>query len=299
MFAEIDGNSTHYVSEGEGPPVLFVHGNASSSRFFEDTLAALPPRYRGLAPDLELELDAWCPQCETSRPCRQAWSSGVTRLRWASGLTYGVLAVILVVPVVKISYVLRQFDLQHIAVMVHEDSYDDVVAEVGRVLARHGLETEVNEPHWAIRWVFAGLVWMEGKIFRREYMSRDMKIVRGELPDGGWFEVTLHATDISVVGQKPETTCVMAVLAEELDEQYLYFSWDDESQALEDRIRDHQLRLEQGEQVPIEEIRALSEELGGLALSEEEWNAIRRQIYRLERDHYRLQVEGEVDELVR
>ena len=39
---------------GDGTPVLFVHGNASSSRFFEETLAALASldRYRGLAPDL-------------------------------------------------------------------------------------------------------------------------------------------------------------------------------------------------------------------------------------------------------
>jgi pimeloyl-ACP methyl ester carboxylesterase len=31
---------------------LFVHGNVASSRFFEETLASLPPYYRGLAPDL-------------------------------------------------------------------------------------------------------------------------------------------------------------------------------------------------------------------------------------------------------
>jgi pimeloyl-ACP methyl ester carboxylesterase len=36
----------------EGDPVLFVHGNVASSLFFEETLAALPPNYRGLAPDL-------------------------------------------------------------------------------------------------------------------------------------------------------------------------------------------------------------------------------------------------------
>src|SRR5215217_1060780 len=47
---------THVLSSGpeDGVPVVFIHGNASSSRFFEDTLAALAPlsRYRGLAPDL-------------------------------------------------------------------------------------------------------------------------------------------------------------------------------------------------------------------------------------------------------
>ncbi|HEY6675000.1 MAG TPA: alpha/beta hydrolase, partial [Rubrobacteraceae bacterium] len=37
-----------------GAPVFFVHGNVSSSRFFEETLAALPSEagYRCLAPDL-------------------------------------------------------------------------------------------------------------------------------------------------------------------------------------------------------------------------------------------------------
>jgi pimeloyl-ACP methyl ester carboxylesterase len=46
--------TTHLLERGpeEGVPVLFVHGNVASSRFFEETLAALPPHYRGLAPDL-------------------------------------------------------------------------------------------------------------------------------------------------------------------------------------------------------------------------------------------------------
>jgi pimeloyl-ACP methyl ester carboxylesterase len=47
---------THLLAGGAegGAPVLFVHGNTSSSRFFEQTLAALPPDagYWGLAPDL-------------------------------------------------------------------------------------------------------------------------------------------------------------------------------------------------------------------------------------------------------
>src|SRR4028119_1741485 len=44
---------THLLESGpgDGEPVLFVHGNASSGRFFEETLAAMPD-HRGLAPDL-------------------------------------------------------------------------------------------------------------------------------------------------------------------------------------------------------------------------------------------------------
>ena len=47
---------THLLTGGTegGEPVFFAHGNVSSSRFFEETLAALPNEagYRGLAPDL-------------------------------------------------------------------------------------------------------------------------------------------------------------------------------------------------------------------------------------------------------
>ncbi len=48
---------THMLASGltNGVPVLFIHGNVSSCRFFEETLAMVsccPTRYRGLAPDL-------------------------------------------------------------------------------------------------------------------------------------------------------------------------------------------------------------------------------------------------------
>ena len=45
---------THLLQSGpeDGVPLIFVHGNVSSCRFFEETLAALPGGYWGLAPDL-------------------------------------------------------------------------------------------------------------------------------------------------------------------------------------------------------------------------------------------------------
>ena len=46
--------ATHFLERGpaDGVPVIFVHGNVSSSLFFEETLAALPDVYRGIAVDL-------------------------------------------------------------------------------------------------------------------------------------------------------------------------------------------------------------------------------------------------------
>lgn len=46
--------NTHVLFSGpdDGQPVVFVHGNASSSTFWEESMLALPAQYRGIAPDL-------------------------------------------------------------------------------------------------------------------------------------------------------------------------------------------------------------------------------------------------------
>jgi pimeloyl-ACP methyl ester carboxylesterase len=45
---------THLLSSGApgGEPVVLLHGNCSSSRFYEELMLAMPPRYRCVAPDL-------------------------------------------------------------------------------------------------------------------------------------------------------------------------------------------------------------------------------------------------------
>jgi pimeloyl-ACP methyl ester carboxylesterase len=44
----------HLLASGapDGVPVVFIHGNVSSCRFYEETMAAMPPSFRCLAPDL-------------------------------------------------------------------------------------------------------------------------------------------------------------------------------------------------------------------------------------------------------
>ncbi|WP_436344868.1 alpha/beta fold hydrolase [Natronorubrum sp. FCH18a] len=56
---ETDRLETHYLesggesgSDGVDGTVVFVHGNVSSSRFFEDAMTELPTRYHAIAPDL-------------------------------------------------------------------------------------------------------------------------------------------------------------------------------------------------------------------------------------------------------
>lgn len=50
---ETERLETHLLESGpgDGKPVVFLHGNASSSRFYAELLAALPADYRAIAPD--------------------------------------------------------------------------------------------------------------------------------------------------------------------------------------------------------------------------------------------------------
>jgi pimeloyl-ACP methyl ester carboxylesterase len=53
--AEVDGRiRTHYLESGpaDGEPVVFVHGNLSTGRFFEHLMPGAPERWRLLAPDM-------------------------------------------------------------------------------------------------------------------------------------------------------------------------------------------------------------------------------------------------------
>ncbi len=52
MFAEIDGNSLHYVSYGEGPPVVFIHGLGGSSNVWHGVMQAMQQHHHCIALDL-------------------------------------------------------------------------------------------------------------------------------------------------------------------------------------------------------------------------------------------------------
>jgi 3-oxoadipate enol-lactonase len=52
VFADIDGNTLHYTSYGEGPPVLFVHGLGGSSNIWHGVMQAMQQHHHCVAVDL-------------------------------------------------------------------------------------------------------------------------------------------------------------------------------------------------------------------------------------------------------
>ena len=51
-FIEVNGSKLHYVDEGEGEPVLFLHGNPTSSYLWRNIIPHVTSTHRAIAPDL-------------------------------------------------------------------------------------------------------------------------------------------------------------------------------------------------------------------------------------------------------
>lgn len=52
MFAEIDGCRTHYLSYGEGPPVVLLHGLGGTANIWHGVMQAMKRHHHVVAPDL-------------------------------------------------------------------------------------------------------------------------------------------------------------------------------------------------------------------------------------------------------
>ena len=50
--AEVRGTTMAYVDEGEGRPIVLLHGNPTSSYLWRNVIPPLASRYRCIAPDL-------------------------------------------------------------------------------------------------------------------------------------------------------------------------------------------------------------------------------------------------------
>jgi pimeloyl-ACP methyl ester carboxylesterase len=73
------------TSGNGGSPILFLHGNVSSSAFWRDLLAELPQDFFGIAPDLRGYGDTQALPIDARRGLRD-WSDDVEALREAMGL---------------------------------------------------------------------------------------------------------------------------------------------------------------------------------------------------------------------
>ncbi len=50
-FLNLDGNNLHYVDEGQGQPILMLHGNPTWSFYYRNLIKSFSPKFRTVVPD--------------------------------------------------------------------------------------------------------------------------------------------------------------------------------------------------------------------------------------------------------
>lgn len=81
-FVEIQGKKMAYVEVGSGPPVVFLHGNPTSSYLWRNILPVVAPHARCVAPDL-IGMGDWRSLRARTRPDTGFWSTGgILRRCW-------------------------------------------------------------------------------------------------------------------------------------------------------------------------------------------------------------------------
>src|SRR6478752_1395520 len=85
--AQTDRLAVHYLESGpaDGVPVVLVHGNLSTGRFFEHLLPGAPERYRFIAPDMRGFGDTEPVPIDATRGVRD-WADDVHALVRALGI---------------------------------------------------------------------------------------------------------------------------------------------------------------------------------------------------------------------
>ncbi len=54
-YIEVEGSKMYYVDEGSGDPILFLHGNPTSSYLWRNIIPYMTAHGRCIAPDLKIK----------------------------------------------------------------------------------------------------------------------------------------------------------------------------------------------------------------------------------------------------
>jgi hypothetical protein len=195
------------------------------------------------------------------------------------GLT--VAAIVVVVPIVKGSYFVRRLTTRRLQLMIPDGDYDGVQDHIEQVLRDEGCDVEISQPNVVLKKLFEVLAFILGDIFARP-VSKQMCEMSCTDTDGGWVEITLHPADLTIIGEERAASRFFSVIADAIDVRVVHLTWDEDAQALEDDMRGLFDTLDDGEPVDDDEIDELIVQLRELELDPPEWNAVRRNLYRLQ-----------------
>jgi hypothetical protein len=168
----------------------------------------------------------------------------------------------IVAPIGKIRALFKRWEAVHVPIAVKPGAYDTVVSDLEGALDRDGVEVTQGRAHWAYELPGKVLALLGGESVRALVPTQLAKLV------GDGFEMTLHPTDLSLLGRKVKLAHARAAIVRELTFTEAYQTWSKEAQTLEDRL----VKASRGE----DDLEAIGKELKERDLAFEEWEILYR-----------------------
>ena len=135
-----------------------------------------------------------------------------------------------VAPLGRIRALIKRWESVHVPIAVKPGGYDVVLNDLAGALSRAGIAVRRRRASWAYELPGKVLALLGGDAVRALVPQRLWRLV------GDGFEMTLHPTDLSLLGRSRILSHARAAIVRELTFTEAYQTWSKEAQIIEDRI---------------------------------------------------------------
>jgi hypothetical protein len=196
-------------------------------------------------------------------------------------LAFVILFLLVVAPSYKVRTIVKRWEDAHIPIIVKPDGYEQVAAELEQAVDSAGLNLQRARAPRVLEVPSRLLATVGGESVRRLVPDR---LVMLKAPS---LEVTIHPSDVAVVGAKEAVARARAAIADRLTKTEAYLTIAEEAQEIEDELRrlrgidptDEAARAEAAET-----LKSIDTRLARLVVPYEEWEVLYRQRLQIERD---------------
>ena len=209
---------------------------------------------------------------------------------YAAVLAVVILFLLVVAPSFKVRAIAKRWEDAHIPIIVKPGGYEQVAGELEAAVDAAGLNLERTRAPRVLEAPSRLLALVGGESVRRLVPDQ---LVMLKAPS---LEVTIHPSDVAIVGAKESVARARAAVADRLTKTEAYLTVAEEAQKIEDELRD--LRgtdaTDAGSRAgAISRLKDLDTRLAGLVVPYEEWEVLYRQRLQVERDLLRAEDRAE------
>jgi hypothetical protein len=200
---------------------------------------------------------------------------------YAAVLAVVILFLLIVAPSYKLRTVVKRWEDAHIPIIVKPGGYEKVANELEAAVDAAGLNLQRARAPRVLEAPSRLLALVGGERVRRLVPDQ---LVMLKAPS---LEVTIHPSDVAIVGAKQSVARARAAVADRLTKTEAYLTVAEEAQTIEDELR-HLRRTDGTDSAPraaaMRRLHGLDARLANLVVPYEEWEVLYRQRLQIERD---------------